>query len=392
MPGSAPAISAGPPTGGQAVLAAVVAHAAGSFDVREVTHPLPPGDGRRDKAKRAVDTAMDAVSRQGSRVERAQLGPAAIEELCGLGALTGLIQDTSAQEVVVQGPNKVLVDRGAGLAPHEAYFSSAEALSWIVGRLVRISGGHFDQNRAMHEGTVPGGLHFSAVLPPISVGGPLIELRRTQRPAVNGDQLVAQGLLSNEIFSTLERALQSKRNIVVVGGHDAGVGQLLSALANLAAHQERLLTIEDSPSLALQSPDAVRLAAGPGASMQAIIAQGGRMRADRLVIDGVRGPDTLSALLQLSSRSGCMLGVHSSAPENVLEHLTALARLDGIQEDAVRRLVPSAVQVLVHLSRGHDGRGRVESLSEVRSDGNGGAQIVELFGGNFTPTGQAPSF
>ncbi|MCZ7687085.1 MAG: ATPase, T2SS/T4P/T4SS family [Sandaracinaceae bacterium] len=377
-----------PPRGAQAALSAVVSHAARSFNPYEVTAPAGEGDPRRDAARRAVEGALEAAAKSGASFDRDAIGHAALEELVGLGALGALIADTSAHAVVVAGADAVAVDRGQGLAPADACFSSSEALSVIVGRLVTMGGGYFDRGKPAHEGSLPAGVHFTALLPPVAVGGPIVELRRTQRASLGGEQLVSRGALSNEMLDVLRRASRGRRTVVVVGPSDAGVAQLVSAVASLASG-ERLLAIEEVPRLELDA--AVRLTAAPGATLEDVIRQGGRMHADRVVIDGVRGKETLAALLTAASRSGSVVGVHSASGGDALEHLGALARLGGATSEALASLLPSVVHVIVRMGRGGDGRARVESLAEVRRGGSG-AQLVELFGANFAPTGQSPSF
>lgn len=387
----APAPSAPtPPRGAQAALSAVVAHAARSFNPYEVTAPAGEGDPRRDAARRAVEGALDAAANSGTSLDRDAIGHAALEELVGLGALGALIGDASAHAIVVTGADAVAVDRGQGLSSADACFSSSEALSVIVGRLVTMAGGYFDRAKAAHEGSLPAGVHFTALLPPIAVGGPIVELRRTQRAALTGDQLVSRGVLSSEMLDVLRRASRGRRNVVVVGASDAGVAQLVSAVANLA-DGERLLAIEEVPRLELGSAVGARLTAGPGASLEDAIRQGGRLHADRVAIDGVRGKETLAALLTAASRSGSVVGVHSAPGADALDHLGALARLGGATGEALASLLPSAVHVIARMGRDSNGRARVESLAEVRRGGSG-AQLVELFGANFAPTGQSPSF
>ncbi len=390
-PISAPAAPSGarPSKGDQAALSAVVGQAASNFNPYEVTAPVPEGDPRRDSARRAVDGALDNAAKIGPGFDRQKIGAAALEELVGLGALGALIGDESVHEVTVQGPGTVAVDCGQGLAPHESCFSSAEALSVIVGRLVTSAGGYYDRGKPTQEGTLPGGVHFSAVMAPVAVGGPIVELRRTARAAVRGEQLASRGMLTNEMLDVLRRASRARKNVVVVGPSDAGVSQLVSAIANLT-DGESVVAIEATPNLALASSDGARLAAASGTSMEEAITRGGRMSADRIVIDGVRGTEALAALLTVASRTGSTLGVHSAAGSDALRHLSALARLAGANADAVSDILPSAVGVLVRVGRGNDGQPRVESLAEVRRGGSG-PEVVELFSGG-SSTGQSPSF
>ena len=386
MPASMPAAQpvAAPPRGARAVLAAVVGSASGSF-----SPAVGPGVARRDNAKRAVDAAMDGVQRSGASFDRNGVGAAALEELVGLGALAGLIDDPSIHEILVHGAESILVDRGGGLAPYDGYFSTPAALAQIIARLVAASGGA--PGRALCEGTLAGGVHFTAVLPPLAIGGPTLEIKRTQRAGLTGDQLVGRQMLGPDMFEVLRRAFAARRNIAIVGTSDAGVSRLVSALTNLAGHNERVLTIEGSLALELGSPSVVRLASAPGTDLSVLIAQGSRMRADRLVIDGVRGGETLPALLSLSARNGCVLGVHSAPAGNAFDHLVALARMGGAGEVGLPRVIASSVHVLVRVGLAMDASGKVESIAEVLPDGQGGGRINEIFRGP-SAVGQPQAF
>ncbi len=377
------------PKGAQAALSAVVSQAAGSFNPYEVGAPVGDKDPRRGNARRAVEAAVDDVAGSGMSFERDKVATAALEELVGLGALGSIVSDLSVREAVVQGVDGILVDRGQGLTPHDGYFSSVEALTVIVGRMVSMAGGFFDRSKASHEGTLPDGVHFTATLPPVAIGGPVIELRRTKRSGITGEQLVARGMLSNDILELLRRAVRGRKGVAIVGTSDAGVSQLVSAVANLSGPDERLVAIEVVPDLDLASESAVRLTCPSGSTFESVIHQGGRMRADRVVIDGVRGGEALAALVTAASRSGSVVGVHSKSGPDALDHLTTLARIGGGSPEALSRLAASAITLVVRVGRG-DARPRVESVGEVRASGSG-ASLVELFGADHASTG-SPSF
>lgn len=377
--------------GALASLSAVVSHAAASFNPYEVSAPLADGDPRRAAAQRAVDGALDAVAQSGSAFDRTSVGGAALEELVGLGALGAFIADEQIQAVVVQGLDGLLVDRGDGLSPHDGGFSSTEALTVIVGRMVTAAGGYFDRAKASHEGTLPSGVHFSAVLPPVAIGGPIVELRRIQGAGITAAQLVSRGVLSQEIADVLERAVSARKGVAVVGTRDAGVSQLVSAIANLGPSSERLLAIEAVPRLQLASERAGRLTAPAGSTFESILEQGGRLRADRVVIDGVRGGETRQALDIAAARSGSVLGVHSQSGRDPLAHLATLGRIAGGDAEALEQLVASAVSLIVVVGRSGDGKPRVESVGEIHREG-ARVELRALFGEDFAPTGQKPSF
>lgn len=385
-----PAVTAAPlPRGDQAALAAVVSHAASTFNPHDVTSPAGESSPVRATARSAVEAAIESLTSGGMSFDRKAIASAALEELVGLGALGALIADPDIQRVVVQGTDSILVDRGRGLTPHEGYFSSAEALTVITGRMARLSGGYFERSKTNHEGTLPDGLHFTAVLPPVAVGGPIIELRRIHRAAITGEALVSRGVLSSEMLDVLRRAVQARKGIAVVGTQDAGVSELVSALANLGSTGERVVAIEVIPELALPS-NAVRLTAPAGTPFESAIQHGGRMQADRLIIDGVRGGEALAALTTAAARSGSLIGVHTTSGD-AFGHLVTLARLGGGgASEAAIGLVASAVSVVIRVARDQNGA-RVESVSEVRASETG-ANAVELFGSDHSSTGQSPSF
>ncbi|MGF1467686.1 MAG: ATPase, T2SS/T4P/T4SS family [Sandaracinaceae bacterium] len=379
-----------PGTGNRDALAMVVAYVARTLDRLEGAPPAPAGHPRRQEAERQVQTALRDLEPPMDGTDEATLAAAAVEELVGLGALASLVDDGGALEILVEGPGRMLVDRGEGHALQAGVFSTPEALAIIVGRLVAMAGGRFDPGRPLHEGTLPNGLHFSAVLPPVAVGGPQLELRRTARPGITGEQLVGQGTLSPPMLEVLNRAVQAERNVVVVGAHPA-VGQVVSALVNAVDDGARSVTVEESPTLELSGQQAVRLCAAPGADLAQLIQQAVRMRGDRLVIDGVRGPETLGALLALASRSGGgLMGIRSASGPDALSHVSALAQLGGGSRVALERILPSAIQVLVRVGAS-GAEGRVESVAEVLGDG-GTVRLNELFAPEFKSVGQPEGF
>ena len=316
-----------------------------------------------------------------------------MQEALGLGPLGVLLDDPGVLEIVIEGPGTILVDRGAGLVAAPGRFSSPDQLTTIVGRLVTRAGLAFDAGSPLHDAMLPDGAHLLAVLPPVAIRGPLVEIRRTGRAPVSGESLVQQGLLSNDMLGTLRAAVGAGRNVVVVGASEVGVSSVVSMVANLAPADDRLLAIEETPELALSAHHTIRLGASARVGIGSLLATAPRLRADRVVIDGVSGADTRAALLLLASRgSGCVLGVRSAPSSATLDHLEALASLGGAG-DAVGRLLSSAVHVLVRVGRDADGVRRILSIAEI-TNGDGAAKSSELFGhaGEFTSSGQRASW
>ncbi|MBX7192065.1 MAG: Flp pilus assembly complex ATPase component TadA, partial [Sandaracinaceae bacterium] len=318
-------------------------------------------------------------------------GPALVEIAApdphALGPLASLLEEPGVLEIVVEGSRGILVDRGTGLVSASGRFGSPSQAVRAVAQLFAQAGVALT-SASLQEACLPDGSHVSVVLPPVAVGGPLVEIRRVGRPAVAGETLVSQGMLSNDMLATLRAAIAVRRNIVVVGPDDAGVPTLLSALAQ-SSGDERLVVIESSPELTLNGNKLARLSAG-NSPFGELIAHGSRLRADRVVIDGVRGAEARDALVVLASRGGAtLLGVRAVSHSAVLEHLEALASLAG-GKDGVAALIGASVHVVVRMSRGADGTRRVESIAELGTEGL--VELFELGENGFASSGYRPSF
>lgn len=302
-----------------------------------------------------------------------------------LGFLAALLDEPGVLEVVVEGTRPAIVDRGNGLTPSLGRFGSiAEAM---------VAAAHlFEQaNLALgddpiQEASLPDGWHLTLILAPVAVSGPLFELRRIARPAVPGEALVSQGMLSSDMLALLRSALEVQRNVVVVGADDAGVPSLLSALAQERA--ERTLVIEREPELTLQGSNVTRLMAG-ASPFETLLSRAARLRSERMVIDGVRGGGELhQALVTLASRGGsCLLGVRLAPQSALLDQLEANAGF-GLGKGA--SLLGSAIHVVARMSRSIDGTRRVDAIGELGPDGY--VELFEYGEGGFASTGSRPSF
>jgi len=320
-------------------------------------------------------------------VEGPRLVDVAAPDPQALGPLAALLEEPGVIEIVVEGARGVLVDRGSGLVSAPGRFTSPTHAVRAVAQLFAQAGIALTA-APMQEAVLPDGSHVSVVLPPVAVGGPLVEVRRVGRPAAAGETLVSQGMLSSDMLSTLRAAVAVRRNIVVVGPDDAGVPLLISALVQ-GAGDERIVAIESSPELALGSARVARFAAG-STPFGELIGRASRLRADRVVIDGVRGPEAREALIALAARGGAtVLGVRAVSHSAVLEHLEALASLGG-GKDGVAALIGASVHVVVRMARGADGTRRIESISELGTEGL--MELFELGENGFASSGFRPTF
>jgi pilus assembly protein CpaF len=292
----------------------------------------------------------------------------------------------------------VVADFGRGLEPVATRFSSADQLLVLARRLVASAGDTLSPARPIHETALPDGSRVIIVQPPVAVRGPVIEVRRAAAGTSLTD-LVGQGLLDDGMANLLRKAVERRRNVLIAGPVGSGVTTLLGALATIVPADERIITVEDVPDLALHREHVVALATGgsqSGLTLRDLLAQAGRLRSDRLVVDDVRGPEALDVLTTLSGRrEGCLVGLHAGGSADALGHLRTLARIDHPSSDAaLDALVASAVHVVVRLGRDADGDRRTLSVREVLGVGDDGLDVVELYrlGADGYEVVGAPSF
>ncbi len=340
-----------------------------------------------DEAREAVSAALGDVG-----ADDTALAEAALAEAVGLGALGALLADDGITEIVVEGPDRVLVDRGAGLVPSEAAFSSAAALAVCARRLVARCGGSTEG--PMLQGWLPEGGFATVVLPPIAIGGAVVEIRKGV--GVTLDMLVARGALSEPAAALIRNAVEARRNVVVLGTADGGVSEVLAACAAAIDPSERLIAVGAGAPLDL--PNVVALSAGGavGAALGMVAQQAARLRSDHLLVDGVADASALDVLAALGAHGGGgFVGVNAAAARDPGAVLTLLARLAGrATEEAVAALVGDVAHLVVQVERGDSGP-RVSSIVELGAAQGSripGRTLFSSQGDVLVPTGEEPSF
>jgi pilus assembly protein CpaF len=267
----------------------------------------------------------------------------------------------------------------------------------VARRLLAQAGVTVDPSRPIHEGMTPDGVRVLAVMPPVALRGPVIELRRSAR-VVQPQDLVDRGYVSGDMLELMRTAVRGRRNVVVSGPVGSGVTTLLAGIAGLTSDTERLVTVEDVPDLSIPRRHVIGLSTGgpSGLTLRQVLQQANRLRCDRMVIDDVRGVEARDVLVTMASRrDGMLVGVHASSAQDALGHLELLARLEsGSPSVAVRQLIAEAVHLLVQVSRLEDGTRRVTAITEVvgLSDGQIETQDLYVWQDEFLSTGNEPRF
>jgi pilus assembly protein CpaF len=309
----------------------------------------------------------------------------------GLGPLEQLMHDPAVDEVMVNGPGAVWIERHGRVEQTDIEFVSEEELMNVIERILSPLGRRVDEASPLVDARLPDGSRVNCVIPPLSLNGPLLTIRRFRRQGFSLEDLVANETLTDEVAAFLGRCVRGRANVVVSGGTGSGKTTLLNALSGLVAEGERIVTIEDAAELRLRQRHVLRLESRPASlegegevTIRRLVRNALRMRPDRIIVGEVRGAEALDMLQALNSgHDGSMTTVHSNSAADALRRIETLALMADVAlpHAAVRQQLASALDLVVHLERDRDGARRLVELVEVvRFAGDVG--VTSLFGAN----------
>ncbi|GAA2783555.1 CpaF family protein [Streptomyces showdoensis] len=321
------------------------------------------------------------ISREGpvlSTAERAQLIRRVVDEALGLGVLEPLLEDASITEIMVNGPDQIYIERAGRVELLPLRFASHEQLMQTIERIVSTVNRRVDESNPMVDARLPSGERVNVIIPPLSLTGATLTIRRFPR-AYTLHEMIGLGSLDEQMLLLLSGLVQAKFNIIVSGATGTGKTTLLNALSGLIPDAERVITIEDSAELQLQQSHVIRLEARPpniegrgAVTIRDLVRNSLRMRPDRIVVGEVRGGETLDMLQAMSTgHDGSLATVHANSAEDALMRLQTLASMSEVKVpfEALRDQINSAVDVLVQLTRHPDGTRRITEIAILASDG-----------------------
>jgi pilus assembly protein CpaF len=320
--------------------------------------------------------------------EQARLVERVIVLATGLGPLEPLLADPSVDEVMVNGPDAVYVERRGRLERAGVRFAGEGELMHAIERVLAPLGRRVDEASPLCDARMADGSRVNVVIPPLSLSGPCLTVRRFRREGFSLRELVANGTMPAALAELLAVSVAARASILVSGGTGSGKTTTLNALSGAIPGEERIVTIEDAAELRLRQRHVVRLEARPAnlegrgeVTIRQLVRNALRMRPDRIVVGEVRGAEALDMLQALNTgHDGSLTTVHANSPEDALRRVETLALMAGVglPHQAVREQVASALDLIVHQARLPDGSRAVESVTEVVRAG-GGAGVRELY-------------
>jgi pilus assembly protein CpaF len=310
-----------------------------------------------------------------SQDRRHELGELILRDTVGLGPLEDLLDDPLVEEVMVNGPRSVYVERGGRIEPTEVTFESEERLREAIERILAPTGRRVDELSPMADARLDDGSRVHVVVPPLAIDGSALSIRRFSAKRPGPRELIASGSLTSEASELLERAVRERRAVLITGGTGSGKTTLLNALSAWIDPAERIVTIEDAAELRLRQPHVVRLESRPASiegrgevTIRDLLRNALRMRPDRIVIGEVRGAEALDLISALNTgHEGALSSLHANSPEDALRRIETLALMAGVglPHAAIRDQVVRGIDLVVHLRRDADGRRRVFEIAEV---------------------------
>lgn len=373
---------------------------------------------RTDEVRKTIQELFEQILAEEnivlSRPERARLFDQITAEILGFGPLQPLLEDESITEVMVNGAKNLYIERKGKIHRVPVTFENNDHVMRIIDRIVAPLGRRIDESSPYVDARLPDGSRVNAVIPPISLIGPVLTIRKFARNPITVDQLVQFGSISAEAIQFLKACVESRLNVVISGGTGSGKTTLLNILSSFIPADERILTIENAAELQLRQEHVVTLESRPPniegrgeITIRQLVINALRMRPDRIVVGEIRDEAALDMLQAMNTgHDGSMTTLHSNSPRDSLSRLETMTLMAGMDlpARAIREQITSAVDVVCHQERMRDGTRKVTNVTEVSGMEGEVITMTDIFVfeqtgiengqivGRLRPTGLRPKF
>jgi pilus assembly protein CpaF len=350
-----------------------------------------------------------------SHGDRQTIAGEVADDILGHGPLERLLADDSITEIMVNGPHDIWVERAGRLYEAPVRFIDSSHLRRIINKIVAQVGRRIDESSPMVDARLPDGSRVNAIIPPLSLSGPLLTIRKFGERRLDLDDMIRISTLSEDTVEFLRRCIRAELNILISGGTGSGKTTLLNALSTAVPNDQRIVTIEDAAELKLNQRHVLRLESRPpniegegAVPIRELVRNSLRMRPDRIIVGEVRGAEALDMLQAMNTgHDGSLSTVHSNSTRDALSRIETMVLMAGydLPVKAIRQQVASALDLIVHLERLEDGSRRVMQITEVQRMESDVITLQDIFkfeidavtadhrvNGGLRPTGLRPSF
>lgn len=311
------------------------------------------------------------------------------DEIGGYGPIRELMEDDTVNDILVNGPDNVWIERAGILEKTEKYFVNNEQLTDIAKRMVARVGRRIDDSSPLVDSRLPDGSRLNVVIHPIALDGTSISIRKFSKNKKSLQELVNFGSMTREMANFLIIAARSRVNIIVSGGTGSGKTTLLNALSNYISHSERVVTLEDTAELRLEQPHVVRLETRLAGvertgeiTMQDLVINALRMRPERIIVGECRGAEAFQMLQAMNTgHDGSMSTLHANSPRDATARLESMIMMANasLPLEAIRRNIASAVNIIIQASRLNDGSRKIVNITELMGMENGQIVLQDIF-------------
>ncbi|HET9102808.1 MAG TPA: CpaF family protein [Solirubrobacteraceae bacterium] len=311
-----------------------------------------------------------------SREDRDRIAGELVADILGHGPIERLLEDETVSEIMVNGPYDVWVERAGRLHKTPVRFTDDSHVQRIISKMVAQVGRRIDEASPMVDARLPDGSRINATIPPLSLTGPLLTIRKFGKHRLDMDGLVKKGALTEETADLLSKCVQARLNILISGGTGSGKTTMLNSLSSYIPDSERIITIEDAAELNLNQRHVLRLESRPKniegegeVAIRDLVKNSLRMRPDRIVIGECRGPEALDMLQAMNTgHDGSLSTLHANTPRDALARLETMVLMSGydLPLRAIREQIASALDLLIQIERMSDGTRKVVAITEVQ--------------------------
>lgn len=347
--------------------------------------------------------------------DKQKIAKLVIDEIVAFGPITSLLQDPTVTEVMVNGPDKVFIERLGKIEKTDKSFRNNQHVLHTIDKIVAPIGRRVDESSPMVDARLPDGSRVNIIIPPLSIKGPCITIRKFSADPYGLEDLISFGSLNMSMAKFLRSCVRGRLNIIVSGGTGSGKTTLMNVISSFISHDERIVTIEDAAEMQLQQEHVVTLESrtanieGKGkVSIRDLVVNSLRMRPDRIIVGEVRSGEALDMLQAMNTgHDGSITTVHANTPRDALSRLETMVLMAGMDlpSRAIREQMAAALDLIIQISRFNDGTRKITKITEVIGMENDTITLQDIFKfdhegfdetnkviGHYHPTGLVPTF